>query len=209
MKKSQQNKRESPAAKERTEQLEASTLMDLIEPSYGGIIKHMKKIRAQDIAQGEIIRAAYKKLGKCNPEDLIAAINSLPTRKKMDELEAKNDFLLTKANKLKNKLDEQKQEHQIALSNLNAALLFNQKLEEYVSHPSNEARLFDNNLASHAVSAAKVIHVLVDFVAKIEELLKDMRSLFDGIGPGPSQGVELENVPDLFLETGDIPSLIG
>ena len=73
----------------------------------------------------------------------------------------------------------------------------------------NKAQLFDDSLASHPVSIAKAIPVLVDFVAKMEELLDNMRSLFDDIGPRPIQGVELENVLDLSLETGDIPSLTG
>ena len=41
----------------------------------------------------------------------MAMIDSLPTRKKVDELEAKNNFLLVKVNKLKNELDEQKVEN--------------------------------------------------------------------------------------------------
>ena len=46
-----------------------------------------------------------KKLGKCRPEELEAGIDNLLTRKKVDELEAKNSFLLEKANKPKAELD--------------------------------------------------------------------------------------------------------
>ena len=130
----------------------------------------------------------------------------------MDELEAKNNFLLVKANKLKNELDEPKEENRTILDKLNASLLLNQKLEEYVSHLSNmlnKARFFHNNLATNPVSVAKVISILVDFSAKMEELLDDMRSLFDRLGPEPNQEVALEHVPDLSLETADISSLTG
>ena len=99
--------------------------MESIEPSYQAVIDHMKKIRAREIVQGEIIRAACKKLGKCRPKDLVAAIHSLPTRKKVEELEAKNNFLLAKANKFKGKLDEQKKNNQSTLNKVNATLLFN------------------------------------------------------------------------------------
>ena len=58
----------------------------------------MKKIQAQEITQSEIIRAVYKKLGKCRSDELVAMIDDLPTRKKVDELEAKTNFLLKKAN---------------------------------------------------------------------------------------------------------------
>ena len=39
----------------------------------------------------------------------------------------------------------------------------------------NKAWLFDN-LATHLVSAPKVIPILVDFASKMEELLNNMRS---------------------------------
>ena len=127
----------------------------------------------------------------------------------MDELETKNNFLLLKANKLKNELHEQKVENQTAINKVNASLFLNQKLEEYVSHPGdvlNKAQLFDNNLATNPVSAAKVIPILVDFAAKMEELLNNMRSLFDELGPKANQEVALEHVPDLSLDIGDILS---
>ena len=90
--------------------------------SYQAIIDAMKKIQAREVAQLELIRAACKKLGKCRPEDLLAVIDSLPSQKKVEELEAKNNFLLVKANKLKNKLDEQKAETQITFNKLNGSL---------------------------------------------------------------------------------------
>ena len=67
-----------------------------------------------------------------------------------------------------------------------------------MSHPGdvlNKAQLFDDNLATNPVSAAKVIPILVDFVVKMEELLNDIRNLFDGLGPKRNQEVLLENVP--------------
>ena len=142
-------------------------------------------------------------------EELEAAISNLPTQKKVDELEAKNSFLLEKVNKLKAELKEQKKEHQEAIVKLNSVLLCNQKLEEYVDHPSdvvNKARLFDENLAKHPITAAKVIPVLVDFVEKMEELLNNMRGLFDGLQPGAPPVVTLENLPNISSE---IPSLTG
>ena len=45
--------------------------------------------------------------------------------------------------------------------------------------------------------------------AKMEELLDDMRSLFNGLGPEPNQEVVLKHVPDLSLETRNILSMTG
>ena len=168
-----------------------------------------KKIQAREIAQGDIIQAAYKKLGKCKPEDMVAAIDNRPSRKKIDKMEAKNNFLLEKMKKLREELDEQKKQNQETINRLNVALPFNQKLEEYVSFLSdvlNKARLFNNNMAKNLVLAPKIISILVDFVEKMEELLDDMRSLFDRLAPEGNLEVPLENVPDI---SGNIPSLTG
>ena len=155
-----------------------------------------------------MIRALYKKLGNVQPEGLVEAVDSLPTQKKIDELEAKNDFLLEKANKLWAKLKETKEDHHKAIDKLNVALTFNQKLEAYVGYTGNvvnKARLFDANLAKNLVSAEKVIPVLVDFSEKMEELLDEMRALFDRLQPEVPR-VAAENLPDISRE---IPSLTG
>ena len=72
------------------------------------------------------------------------------------------------------------------MDKLNLSLAFNQKLEAYVGNTGdviNKAQLFDANLAQHPVTAKKVIPVLVDFADKMEELLDEMRVLFNGLLP--------------------------
>ena len=136
------------------------------------------------------------------------AVDSLPTQKKIDKLKAKNNFLLEKANKLREELKETKEDHQKAIDKLNVALTFNQKLEAYVGHTGNvvnKARLFDTNLAKNPVLAGKVIPILVDFAEKMEELLNEMMALFDGLQPEVPP-VATENLPDIL---GEIPSLTG
>ena len=64
----------------------------------------------------------------------------------MDELEAKNSFMLEKTSKLRADLKETRKDHHKAVDKLNVALQFNQKLEEYVGNLGNvvnKARLFD------------------------------------------------------------------
>ena len=132
----------------------------------------------------------------------------LPTQKKIDELEAKNDFLFEKANKLRAELKETKEDHHKAIDKLNVALTFNQKLEAYVSHIGdvvNKARLFDANLAKNPVSVGKVIPILVDFAEKMEELLDKMRALFDRLQL-EVHPIAMKNLPDI---SGEIPSLTG
>ena len=90
----------------------------------------------------------------------------------------------------------------------NLSLAFNQKLEAYVGNTGdvvNKAQLFDANLAQHPVTSKKVILVLVDFADKMEELLDEMRVLFDGLLLEVLP-LAAENLPDI---SGEIPSLTG
>ena len=136
------------------------------------------------------------------------AIDHLPSQKRLEELEAKTAFLQEKSKKASKELREKKEAHRKALDKLNLSLAFNQKLDTYVGHTGdvvNKAQLFDANLAQHPVAAKKVILVLVDFADKMEELLDEMRTLFDGLQPEVPPVAE-ENLPDI---SGEIPSLTG
>ena len=113
-----------------------------------------------------------------------------------------------KSKKISEELKEEKEAHKKALDKLNLSLAFNQKLETYVRHTGdvvNKAKLFDANLAKNPVTAGKVIPVLVDFAEKMEELLDEMRMLFDGLQPEVPP-VAAENLLDI---SGEIPSLTG
>ena len=208
MKKSPRKKRGSPAAKDLVERRKTPTLLEGAEWNYQAMANNLMEIRDREHAQGVLIRVLYKKLGNIKPKELEAAIDGMPTQKKMDKLEAKNNFLLEKANKLRADLKETRENHHKAVDKLNAALQFNQKLEEYVVNPGdvvNKARLFDENLARNPISVRKVIPVLVDFAEKMEELLDEMRVLFDGL----TSIVPLVATENLLDISGEIPSLTG
>ena len=126
----------------------------------------------------------------------------------MEELEAKVSFLQKKNKKTNEELKEEKKVHRKAVDKLNLSLAFNQKLEAYVGNIGdviNKAQLFDTNLAQHPVTAKKVIPVLVDFADKMEELLDEMRVLFDRLLPEVPP-VAVENLPKI---SGEVPSLTG
>ena len=168
----------------------------------------LKEIREREREQQGLIRALYGKLGNVQPGELLAAIDHLPSQKRLQELEAKTTFLQEKSKKASKELREEKETHRKALDKLNLSLAFNQKLETYVGNTGdvvNKAQLFDANLAQHPVTAKKVIPVLVDFADKMEELLDEMRVLFDGLLPEVPP-VAAENLPDI---SSGIPSLTG
>ena len=168
----------------------------------------MKEIREREHEQQGLIRAICARLGNVQPNGLLEAIDDLPSQKKLDELKAKSKFLLEKAKKVSDQLKEEKEAHRKALDKLNLSLAFNQKLKTYIGHTGdvvNKAQLFDANLAQNPVIVEKVIPVLVDFADKMEELLDEMRILFDGLQLEVPP-IATENLPDI---SGEIPSLTG
>ena len=78
-------------------------------------------------------------------------------------------------------------------------------VSEPLAHFLDQNQLFDANLAQHPITAKKVIPVLVDFADKMEELLDEMRVLFDGLLPEVPP-VAAVNLPDIL---GEVPSLAG
>ena len=126
----------------------------------------------------------------------------------MEELEAKVSFLQEKTKKANEELKEEKEAHRRAVDKLNLSLAFNRKLEDYVGNTGdvvNKAQCVNVNLAQHPVTAKKVIPVLTDFADKMEELLDEMRVLFDELLP-ELPPVAAENLPDI---SGEVPSLTG
>ena len=158
--------------------------VDAAERSYQTIAVACREIWAREREQEALIQEVCKRPGNVQPDGLLEAIDDLPSQKKLDELKAKSTFLHKKAKKVSNELKEEKEAHRKALDKLNLSLAFNQKLETYVGHTGdvvNKTQLFDATLAQHPVTAKKVIPVLVDFADKMEELLDEMRILFDGL----------------------------
>ena len=112
MKKSPLNKRkESPATKEPVAKHKTPTPLEEHDRSYQIIAHTLKEIREREHEQETLIRALCKRLGNVQPEGLLEVVNSLPTQKKVDKLEAKTAFLLEKASKASAELKEVKEVH--------------------------------------------------------------------------------------------------
>ena len=210
LKKSPLNKRKPPLATKESvaNKRKSPPPLERVDRSYQVIAHAMKDIRKMEHEQQGLIRAMCARLGNVQLDGLLEAVDDLPSQKKVDELKAKNAFLLEKSNKISAELKEEKEAHKKALDKLNLSLAFNEKLETYVGNTGdvvNKAKLFDANLGKNLVTARKVIPVFVDFAEKMEELLDEMRVLFDGLQPEVPP-VATENLPDISSE---IPSLTG
>ena len=182
--------------------------VDVVERNYQTIAFACREIRVREREREALIQEVCQRLGNVRPKKLLEAIEHLPSQKRMEELEAKVSFVQEKNKKANEDLKEEKEVHRKAVDKLNLSLAFNQKLEAYVGNAGdviNKAQLFDANLAQHPVTAKKVIPVLVDFADKMEELLDDMRVLFDGLLPEVPR-IAAKNLPEI---SGEVPSLTG
>ena len=206
LKKSPLNKRKAPAPKEPVvTKPKSPPPLEGPDRSYQVIAYALKDIQEREREREGLIWALCRMLGNVQLEGLLEAIDDLPSQKKVDELETKNEFLLEKTSKTGMELKEVKEDHKKALDKLNIALTFNQKLKAYVGNTGdviNKARLFNANLAKTPITAGKVIPVLVDFAEKMEELFDEMRVLFDDL-QSEVPPIAAENLPDI---SGEISS---
>ena len=173
--------------------------MDAVERNYQTIAFACREIRAREREREALIQEMCQRLGNIQPDELLGTIEHLPSQKRIEELEAKVSFLQEKTKKASEELKGEKEAHQRAVDKLNLSLAFNRKLKDYVGNTGdvvNKAQLFNANLAQHPVTAKKVIPVLMDFADKMEELLDEMRVLFDGLLPEVPP-VAAENLPDI------------
>ena len=127
LKKSPLNKQKQPlAAKEPVANKRKSPPpLEGLDRSYQVIAHAMKDIREREHEHQGLIRATCARLGNVQPDGLLEAVDNLPSQKKVDELEAKNAFLLEKSNKISAELKEEKEEHKKVLDKLNLSLAFN------------------------------------------------------------------------------------
>ena len=110
--------------------------------------------------------------------------------------------------KLKEEPEDERKANSIAATKLGESMELIQKMEGVVQQPAdilNKAKLFDVGLAKNPITAAKVIPVLIDFNHKMDELLMDMRALFEGLKV--SGLVPLDQVPNISINTEELPTL--
>ena len=93
------NKRKSPAP------------VDAAERSYQTIAVACREIPAREREREALIQEVCKWLGNVQPDELLEAIDHLPSQKRLEELEAKIAFLQEKSKKASEELREEKEAH--------------------------------------------------------------------------------------------------
>ena len=181
---------------ERREEPRKRNPFSVLSNSLNEIREHCGWIR-------KVVRGAYALVGAEGEDTLIETLEGLPQKQNVNNLREKNY-------KLKEELADEKKANSVGIAKLVESLELVKKMEGVAQQPTeilNKAKLFDKGLAKNPVTAAKVIPVLVDFNQKMEELLLDMRALFDGL---EVEGlVPLDQVPNISINTEELPTLQG
>ena len=95
LKKSPMNKRKQPPAPKDpvSSKRKSPAPVDVAERSYQTIATACREIQAREREREALIQEVCKRLGNVRPDELVEAINHLPSQKRMEELEAKISFL--------------------------------------------------------------------------------------------------------------------
>ena len=160
--------------------------------------------------QSNLIWAMLVKVRADDLNALLEKLEDLPRQETIIELQTKVEGLQERVTQLKHKLQIEKADNQLAVKKMNNSLKVIKKIEDYIWHQADvlsKARVFDEVLAKNLASAVKVILILVDFNQKIEELLDDMRSLFDRLNA--QQALPLGAVLNISINSKEILLLQG
>ena len=105
-------------------------------------------------------------------------------------------------------MEDERKANAVAATKLNESLDLIRKMEGIAQQPVevlNKARLFGKGLAKNPVTIAKIVPVLVDFNKRMDEILMDMRGLFEGL---EVEGlVPLDQVSNLSINTEELSTL--
>ena len=141
---------------------------------------------------------------------LVETLKELLQRQTILDLESRNAKLKEEMKKLKEELEDERKANSIGAAKLGESMELIRKMEGVVQQLAdilNKAKLFDAGLAKNPFTAAKVIPVLVDFNQKMDEILMDMRALFEGLEV--SGLVPLDQVPNISINTEELPTIQG
>ena len=170
-------KDKAPQVEERQEEPRKRNPFSVIADSLNEIRERYGRAR-------KVVRATCVLVRAERVDTLMETLEGLPTRQTVSDLKEKNHKLKEEVKKLKEELTNEKKVNSVGATKLAESLELIRKMEEVAEQPAkilNKARLFYEGLAKNPIIAAKVIPILVDFNQKMEELLLDMRALFDGL----------------------------
>ena len=149
-----------------------------------------------------------KALGNVAIQDIDSALSQLVRKQEVTERDARINELIWEKEELNERLRKTERELKMEQSKTQGAHRLIALLEEHVRNPGDlvtKARVYDEAVAkTGGVTALKLIHICVDYSARMETILAEMRILFDNRNRlFRGSPIPLEKIPDLT----DFPDL--
>ena len=155
-----------------------------------------------------MVQSTCAVVGAEGEDTLVETLKELPQRQTVMDLESRNAKLKEEVKKLKEELEDKRKVNSIGVAKLGESMELIRKMEGVVQQLADilkKAKLFDADLAKNPVTAAKVIPILIDFNQKMDEILMDMRALFEGLEV--SGLVPLDQVPNISINMEELPTI--
>ena len=156
---------------------------------------------------GDMVVDVCKALGNIAIQDIDTALSQVVRKKEVTEWDSRINELIREKEELKERLRKTERELKMEKSKTQGAHRLIGLLEEHVRNPGDlvtKARIYDEAVAkTGGVTALKLIHICVDYSAKMETILAEMKILFDNRNRFfRGSPIPLEKIPDLtdFLD---------
>ena len=177
--------------------------------SFKHAIQWMELAQLQYNQLGDVVVDVCKALGNVAIQDIDFALSQLVRKQEVTERDARINELIREKEELNKRLRKTERELKMEQSKTQGAHRLIGLLEEHVRNPGDlvtKARVYDEAVAkTGGVTALKLIHICVDYSARMETILAEMRILFDN-GNRFFRGspIPLEKIPDL-MDFPDLP----
>ena len=150
-----------------------------------------------------------KALGNVAIQDIDTALSQVVRKQEVTERDSRINELIREKEELKERLWKTERKLKMEQSKTQGAHRLIGLLEEHVRNPGDlvtKAWIYDEAVAkTGGVTALKLIHICVDYSARMETILAEMRILFDNRNRFfRDSPIPLEKIPDLT----DFPDLL-
>ena len=170
--------------------------------SFNHTIQWMELAKAHYDQLGDVVVDVCKALGNVAIQDIDVALSQVARKQEVAEQDTQISQLTREKEELQALLLKAERNLKLEETKTQRAYRLIGLLEEHVRNPGElvtKARIYDEAVAKIGnVTAFKLIHICVDYSAKMETILAEMRALFDARNrffqgsPDP-----LDKVPDL------------
>ena len=167
--------------------------------SFDHAIQWMELAKAQYDQLGVVVVDVYKVLGNIAIQDIDVALSQVARKQEVTERDTRINQLTREKEELQAWLLKAERNLKLEESKTQGAHRF---FEDHVRNPGDlvtKARIYNEAVAkTRSVTALKAIHICVDYSAKMEIILAEMRAFFDAQNHFfRGSAVLLEKVPDL------------